>query len=803
MIVGGTKDLQVKASGHALHILAGRLVVVTVIALDTEETDLSHGFDDLFRKEALAGACPGVGQHRDSSGVPDQPHGFDRIGSPVVHVVRERRVQCLHESFVPVAEGSSVDQGVRDVRSADGAALGSTGLNVLPGDREVGGEVLDHSPSTGGPGLDGLREGPVNAFCSGVQQVSKQVDSDPIGSTGHLDASQQSDAGLWYRRRCLLPAGEGVVIRQAHHVESRITGSTHEFGRCIRAVRARAVGVGINEHASRVVDPLGTPPRSPGPHKVCIRPRFGHLPLVGKNVAMTSDQTTPPSSTTTDQPLEDRNENRSHRPESDAFRAFMGANWGPRPDTTPHRADVADHLPARAAAAGRPFAGERLVIPAGTYKVRSNDTDYRFRAHSAFAHLSGLGGEKEPDAVLVLEPGEVDEAGAAVSPHEAVLYFKPRSSRSSREFYADSRYGEFWVGARPSLEEVSALLGLRCEHIDNLRDALSKDAGQVRLRIVREVDAKVQAMVDEVRSQAGLPAGEDAREDDEAFEEHLSEIRLCKDEWEIAELQRAVDVTKLGFEDIIRSLPRAVGHRRGERVVEGAFGAVAREEGNGLGYDTIAACGNHANTLHWIDNDGAVRAGELILVDAGVEVDSLYTADITRTLPVDGHFTEAQAKVYQAVLDACEASLARANQPGARFRDLHAAAMEVIVDRLDAWGLLPVSKEEALSADGQQHRRWMPHGTSHHLGLDVHDCAQARREMYQDALLEPGMCFTIEPGLYFRADDDLLPEELRGIGVRIEDDVVVNADGSVTRLSESIPRTIDEVEKWMAQLQGR
>ena len=114
-----------------------------------------------------------------------------------------------------------------------------------------------------------------------------------------------------------------------------------------------------------------------------------------------------------------------------------------------------------------------------------------------------------------------------------------------------------------------------------------------------------------------------------------------------------------------------------------------------------------------------------MLVDAGVEVDSLYTADITRTLPVNGRFTEVQARVYQAVLDACEAALARANQPGCHFKDVHDAAMRVIAARLHEWGILPVTPEESLSPEGQQHRRWMPHGTSHHLGLDVHDCAKA------------------------------------------------------------------------------
>ena len=483
-------------------------------------------------------------------------------------------------------------------------------------------------------------------------------------------------------------------------------------------------------------------------------------------------------------------------PKASAFTEFIAANWAPAEDDGYTREPVADYAAERRAKISKAFPGERLVLPAGPLKVRSNDCDYRFRAHSAFAHLSGLGGEKEPDTVLVLEPNEDGT-------HTPLLFFKPRASRSSKEFYADARYGEFWVGARPSLEELSAQTGLETRHIDTLRDVLAKDAGTVQLRIVRGVDGHVEAMVNEVRTQAGLPAGEEAREDDERFEERLSEIRLIKDAFELDELIRAVEVTKAGFEDIIRVLPRAVGHRRGERVIEGAFAAVAREEGNGEGYETIAASGNHANTLHWIDNDGEVREGDLVLVDAGVEVDSLYTADITRTLPVNGRFTEVQARVYQAVLDACEAALARANEPGCRFKDVHDAAMEVIATRLHEWGILPVTPEESLATTGQQHRRWMPHGTSHHLGLDVHDCAKARAELYQGALLEPGMVFTIEPGLYFRADDLLIPEEYRGIGVRIEDDVVVNADGTVTRISEDIPRTIADVEEWIARIQGR
>lgn len=510
------------------------------------------------------------------------------------------------------------------------------------------------------------------------------------------------------------------------------------------------------------------------------------------------------------QPLKDRVNNRSRRINSLAFREFIGSGWGERKDPPPTPSPAKEYLPQRYQKLGAHFRGERLVIPAGNYKVRSNDCDYRFRAHSAFAHLTGLGGELEPDAALVLEP-LTDKEGTPLdnSPadtqsftHRGIIFFRPQAPRSSEEFYSDSTYGEFWVGPRMTLTQMEAVTGLQARPLDTLPDQLAKDAGLVQLRVIRNVDTSVQAAVEKVRQEAGLPAGEDSKAIDEKLEEAASVLRLQKDDAEIKELQRAVTITKRGFEDMIRALPRATGHRRGERVIEGAFGARAREEGNGLGYDTIAASGNHANTLHWIDNDGQVREGDLILIDAGVEADSLYTADITRTLPVNGKFNPVQAKVYNAVLDACEAGLAQANKPGCRFKDVHDAAVATLVKHLDSWGLLPVSAEQTLSEDGGEYRRWMPHGVSHHLGLDVHDCAQAARDMYMEALLEPGMCFTIEPGLYFHQDDELLPEELRGIGVRIEDDVLVEKDGSVRRLSEDIPRTIEDVEAWMTRVQA-
>ncbi|WNB86116.1 aminopeptidase P family protein [Cellulomonas sp. ATA003] len=506
-----------------------------------------------------------------------------------------------------------------------------------------------------------------------------------------------------------------------------------------------------------------------------------------------SEQITPEAATDA-QPLESRGENRSQRPSSAAFRSFITSGWGERPDLRPQPGPAAPFAALRRARLSAQFPGVRLVVPAGGFKVRSNDTDYRFRPHTAFAHLTGLGTEQEPDAVLVLHPDETapDEG----SGHTAVLYLRPLAGRDTEEFYSDSRYGEFWVGARPTLDDVAALTGLRTAHLDTLRDDLAKDVGPdgVQLVVVPDADAAVEAVVEEIR------AAQDAGQDDTRLAEALSELRLIKDDHEIEQMRVAVDLTVAGFAKIVRDLPVAVEHPRGERVIEGTFGAHARLEGNAVGYETIAAAGEHATTLHWTQNDGPVRSGDLVLVDAGVEADSLYTADVTRTLPVDGTFTEVQRRVYTAVLDAADAAFAVA-VPGSRFRDVHAAAMEVIATRLAEWGLLPGTAEESLDPEGQWHRRWMVHGTSHHLGLDVHDCAQARREMYLDAVLEPGMVFTIEPGLYFKSDDLAVPEEYRGIGVRIEDDVLVTADGN-ENLSAALPRRADDVEQWMATILG-
>jgi Xaa-Pro aminopeptidase len=275
-------------------------------------------------------------------------------------------------------------------------------------------------------------------------------------------------------------------------------------------------------------------------------------------------------------------------------------------------------------------------------------------------------------------------------------------------------------------------------------------------------------------------------------------MRLVKDTWELEQLQEACDITTLGFADSVREWDNVL--RYGERWLEGTFFRRARTMGNDLGYDSIVAGGKHATTLHWTENSGDITPSELVLLDMGVEGNNLYTADVTRTLPVDGTFTSLQRDLYSLVLQAQQAGI-DAVRPGVPFEAPHHAAMTVLAHGLEDLDLLPVSAEEALAPDSKVYTRWTLHSTSHMLGLDVHDCAAAAPSAYKEADLAAGMVLTVEPGLYFQEDDLLVPEELRGIGIRIEDDIVVT-DGGSLNLSRLLPREPDAIEEWMAGLRA-
>jgi Xaa-Pro aminopeptidase len=452
---------------------------------------------------------------------------------------------------------------------------------------------------------------------------------------------------------------------------------------------------------------------------------------------------------------------------TDALLTFMKTQWKPRGTRkVPAVKHAAAHAKRRAALSAL-FPKETLVIPTGHEKVRANDTMYRFRPGSDFFYLTG---NIEPDCVLVMTP-------KAAGGHDAQLFVEPNPGKTDETFFTDRKKGELWVGPRLGIDESTQRFGITARPLSELPGALKGE-----LRVLRGLSGELDAHV---------PPG---KERDTELAAILSELRLLKDSAEVTELRAVITSTKRAFEDVIKGLKKF----RSEREVEGTFFFRARTEGNDVGYGTIAAAGHHACTLHWTNNDGKLKRGDLLLLDAGVEGRSLYTADITRTLPLSGKFSKAQREIYELVWSA-QAAAFTGVAVGNDFMEPNKRAMAVLAQGLHDLGILKCSVDEALDERNQFYKRYSLHNVSHMLGLDVHDCAQARQEAYKLGRLKAGMVLTVEPGLYFQPDDLTVPAKYRGIGVRIEDDVIVTAKG-MTNLSKDIPSEAGAVEKWMKAL---
>lgn len=450
------------------------------------------------------------------------------------------------------------------------------------------------------------------------------------------------------------------------------------------------------------------------------------------------------------------------------FTEFMTQQWG-APDRTPRVVDgVASSAARHRERLSAAVVGQAVVVAGGRAPFRVNDCVHDFRAHSDFVWLTGCTAE---DAVLVMAP----VAGG----HEATLYLPAPFYPGDPGFFESPTRGELWVGAAPGLPEWSTALQLEVRDLGELDGALARLGNPM------------------VGGHDLVPPALDHLEHDADLARTLSELRMVKDDFEIGQLRLAVDATVRGFADTVAEIPTAI-RGGGERWLQGTFDRTARTLGNGPGYATIVGSGANAPTLHWVRTDGAVHPDELLLLDMGVEANSYYTADVTRTFPASGTFTPVQRAVHDLVEKSHRAGLA-AITPGRPFADFFEASMHVIASGLHDWDLLPVSVDEALSPEGQQHRRWLVCGIGHHLGLDVHDCSRASYEAYQGSSLQPGMVMTVEPGLYFHAHDLAVPPELRGIGVRLEDDVLVTATGSEV-LSSALPIDADGIEAWMQAL---
>jgi Xaa-Pro aminopeptidase len=465
------------------------------------------------------------------------------------------------------------------------------------------------------------------------------------------------------------------------------------------------------------------------------------------------------------------------------LRAAIGQGWEPAPPM-PHaaRPDGAPFTAARRAALSSLFSGKLIVVPAGTLKVRANDTDYGFRATSSFTWLTG---ETEAEAVLVMTPD-----GAA---HHSTIYVREFAQPGEVQYFTSRTHGAVWVGNVPNAADVQARLGIETRSLDALKTDIERyrTGGAV---LLTGADAGVDAL---------LPGAESTE-----LARVLDELRLVKDRWEIARLRFACEATARGFADVAREIPNVLDRRdlRGERWLEGTFWRRARIEGNEVGYGSIVGAGAHGTTLHWWRNHGTIESGQLLLADMGVETDELYTADVTRTMPVTGEWTPDQLKIYNAVREAQAAGISEV-KAGADFQAAHRASMWVLADYLHSWGILPVTADVSCDEDAERrgaglHRRYTLHGTSHMLGIDVHDCAHARNELYKDGHLAAGYVLTVEPGLYFQTNDRTVPTELRGLATRIEDDIVVT-DGDPVNLSAMLPREPGEITAWMREAQAQ
>lgn len=417
--------------------------------------------------------------------------------------------------------------------------------------------------------------------------------------------------------------------------------------------------------------------------------------------------------------------------------------------------------------------GHALVVATHAPHQYSHDVEYLFRPHSDFWYLTGF---DEPRAVLVLHGG----SGATD------LFVQPRKKEA-----------EIWTGRRLGVERAPAALGIdRAHPFDELAARLPAILGKAKVHAVADHDPVVRRKVlraagrrlvlDHAQVRPGGPEGKKRTVRILPHGRHLvHEMRLVKERDELRMLKEACDL------GVAAHLEAAGRIRPGgqEYEVEAAFAHHARSRGStGVGYPSICGCGPNGAVLHYVTNRDRLRKGQLLLVDAGCEW-GWYTSDITRTYPIGGAFTRLQGELYDLVHAAHKAALKEV-RPGRPFRGPHAKAVDVLTAGLIDAGLLEGPFEAAVKE--QTYRRFFMHGTSHWLGLDVHDAGSPNGEDGKPRLLREGMCLTVEPGLYFNPDFAPCPPRAAGIGIRIEDDVAVTADGH-RNLTAKLPVERDAV----------
>jgi Xaa-Pro aminopeptidase len=414
------------------------------------------------------------------------------------------------------------------------------------------------------------------------------------------------------------------------------------------------------------------------------------------------------------------------------------------------------------------------IFVGGRLAVRSADTEYPFRQDSDFWYLTGF---DHPDSVAILSTRE----GPQFS-----LFVQPRDPKM-----------ETWTGYRPGVEGAVDDYGADEGHpIEALFEKLAeilRGADRIfhTLGRSRDVDDRIIALQDEIRRQSRggvLPANEIV---DPRLLVH--EMRLHKSDEEIRIMQRAADISC----EAHQRAARLAQPDRHEYELEAELGHVFRSRGGtGPAYGSIVGSGVNATILHYVRNDQKLGKGEVVLIDAGVELEG-YASDVTRTYPVGGRFEPAARDVYEVVLAAQLASI-EVSGPGKTLPEIHAASVRVLCEGMVELGILKGQVDEIIETEA--YRPYYMHGTSHWLGLDVHDVgAYVTQDQPGEAVPRPlrkGMAFTIEPGIYIPAGDPNAPEKFRGIGIRIEDDIVITDDG-IINLNRNIPKAVDDIEAWV------
>ena len=412
-----------------------------------------------------------------------------------------------------------------------------------------------------------------------------------------------------------------------------------------------------------------------------------------------------------------------------------------------------------------------LILPAAKEVVRSRDTHYPYRQDSDFWYLTGFA---EPDAVLVLVPGRKHG--------ETLLFCRERDPER-----------EAWDGPRHGPEGAVEAFGLDDAYpigdLDDILPGLLEGRTRVYYHFGRdqEFDLKLIGWLNRVR--AMVRQGAQPPHEFLELGHLLDEMRLFKDRDEIRLMQRAADISVLAHEAAMRAVRGGMHEYELQAEIERVF----RQNDAEPAYGSIVGAGSNACVLHYRANNAPVRDDELVLVDAGAEYRG-YAADITRTFPVSGRFSKEQRALHDLV-DAAQLAARAQARPGVPYEAGHNAAVAALTEGLLRLGLLKGKLEKNI-ADGS-YRRFYRHKTGHWLGLDVHDVGEYRFDG-ESRVLEPGMVFTIEPGLYVSPDDTGVDAKWRGIGIRIEDDVLVTKDGHEV-LTGNLARSADEIEAFMAR----